>query len=582
MTIYKTNNKFPVLILFVLFTLITMQIFAEQKSICEVQKSLGGGYMTTIASVQCNNADHSHTITLRIEHSGCSGQDCPAITSYSVQAADSTYSSVIVSILYGGFSFSGINLGPVLPGDPWDGFRLEGITGIGNGNAGVFTITYKLTGPLQAQQVLARAGSTTLTASFTVQDFQSVKTCYHTDCTGGGFTGPTANNDNASTLVNTAVTINVLANDVAGSGALVPSTVSLIAGTEPDPTTIGAFTVNHVSGALTFTPVASFTGTTSVNYQVCDVNSLCSIATVTVTVHSSIGCPGDADCDGCPDDVDDYPNDPTRCFNNNFPASGYGTLAFEDLWPSTGDYDFNDVVLDYQFRTVTNSSNKVVEIFGKFILKASGAFFHNGFGFQIPSAGLDPATMTVTGYHLQHNLVTINSNGLENGQSKPTIIVFDDFFDLMPWAGGGAGVNTEQGVPYVIPDTLLIHIVFSSPLYLTTQINIENFNPFIFTNARRGYEVHLPDYPPTDLADKSVLGTFEDNSIPSSGKYYKTKNNLPWGINIYESFAYPKSGIDIINCYNHFVEWASSGGVLYPDWYMDKPGYRNTANIYSH
>jgi LruC domain-containing protein len=152
----------------------------------------------------------------------------------------------------------------------------------------------------------------------------------------------------------------------------------------------------------------------------------------------------------------------------------------------------------------------------------------------------------------------------------------------MPWAGGGGGVNSDPNAPYVTPDTILIHITFSSPLYLMSQINIENFNPFIITNQRRGYEVHLPDYPPTDLADQSVLGTFEDRSNPSTGKYYLTENNLPWAINIYENFAYPKATIDIINAYNHFVEWATSGGVVYPDWYMDKPGYRNNSNIYMH
>ena len=33
-----------------------------------------------------------------------------------------------------------------------------------------------------------------------------------------------------------------------------------------------------------------------------------------------------------------------------------GTLVFEDLWPSQGDYDMNDVVLTY--RTVFNPPSK--------------------------------------------------------------------------------------------------------------------------------------------------------------------------------------------------------------------------------
>jgi LruC domain-containing protein len=576
------NTGIITTIIIAILSFSSVNTFADLKTVCDNYKTMGGGYSSSITSVVCNQPDHSHTITLMVQHTGCSGSGCPAISSYAVQAAPGTYSNVTVSILYGGINFTNINMGPALNGETFDGFRIEGISGIGNGNVGVFTVTYNLTGPLQAQQVAAHANDSVFTASFLALDFQNVMSCYQTNCSGGGLIGPTANNDSAATPKNSPVTIDVLANDVQGSGALVPSSVSFISGTEPNAATVGVFSINHVNGAVTFTPDTNYTGPATIYYQVCDVNSLCSSAKISVNVNSGSGCPGDQDCDGCPDDVDDYPNDPTRCFNNPFPASGNGTLAFEDLWPSRGDYDFNDVVLDYHFTTVTNSSNKVVEIFGKFILKASGSFFHNGFGFQIPTNGVDPSTMTVTGYHLQHNLVTLNSHGLENGQSKPTIIVFDDFFDLMPWAGGGAGVNTDPGASYVTPDTILIHITFSSPLYLMSQTNIENFNPFIITDQRRGYEIHLPDYPPTNLADQSVFGTFEDRSNPSAGKYYKTENNLPWAINIYESFAYTKSGIDIIDAYNHFVDWASSGGTLYPDWYQDKPGYRNASNIYMH
>jgi hypothetical protein len=34
-----------------------------------------------------------------------------------------------------------------------------------------------------------------------------------------------------------------------------------------------------------------------------------------------------------------------------------GTLAFEDLWPSTGDYDFNDLVVDYDFKIIKTIKN---------------------------------------------------------------------------------------------------------------------------------------------------------------------------------------------------------------------------------
>ena len=54
----------------------------------------------------------------------------------------------------------------------------------------------------------------------------------------------------------------------------------------------------------------------------------------------------DADGDGINDELDDFPFDPDKAFNNFSPsANSSGKLVFEDLWPSQGDYDFNDLVL---------------------------------------------------------------------------------------------------------------------------------------------------------------------------------------------------------------------------------------------
>lgn len=68
----------------------------------------------------------------------------------------------------------------------------------------------------------------------------------------------------------------------------------------------------------------------------------------------------EADGDGIADNFDDYPTDAAKAFNNFYPsANKVNTLAFEDLWPSTGDHDFNDMVVEYQVNQVSNSQNKV-------------------------------------------------------------------------------------------------------------------------------------------------------------------------------------------------------------------------------
>ena len=561
------KNRVGMIILFMALVLAGQ----SQKVPCGISKNNGGGFSTTIQSVVCNT-NGTYTIVFVVQHDGCSGPGCKALSHYSVETNPGTYSNIMVEIISGGMTYSNIDLGPNLGSDPFQGFKIDGVNGIGDGQAGSFTITYTLAGALQDQQVSAKAGTSPQIVSFTVSEFTSVMNCNNTGCSTP-VTGPDAINDNATTMVNTPVNISILTNDIPGSGALVPGSVTFITGTEPS-LSVGVFTLTG-TGMVTFTPANNYTGMATIQYQVCDVNSLCDIATITVTIPS-----GDSDNDGCPDEVDQYPDDPTKCFDNEFPATGTGTLAFEDLWPGRGDYDFNDLVCDYKFIATTNAENLVVGITATFTVKAFGASLHNGFGFQFPNSNIIPGSMAVTGYNLQETYIVLNEYGLEAGQDKPTVIVFDDAYNLMPSPGMGIGVNTTPGAPYVNPVTLTIQMSFSSPQYTLAQINLPKFNPFIIVDKNRGLEVHLPDYAPTSLANPAYFGQADDSSNPESGRYYKTLNNLPWAINIYESFAYPKEKTDIIHTYNHFVEWAVSGGVSFPDWYKNLPGYRNTGNLY--
>lgn len=264
-----------------------------------------------------------------------------------------------------------------------------------------------------------------------------------------------------------------------------------------------------------------------------------------------------------------------------------GTLAYEDLWPGKGDYDFNDLVIDYDFDIVKNSQEIVQSITATFVVKAFGASYHNGFGFTFPT--VTPSDIvSVTGYDVINTSVfDIAGNGLENGQSKATIIVFDDARRVMPQTTGGIGVNTQLEYDYIEPVTLTLEIVFASNAVTYSELNIGTFNPFIIVNTEingvpgeRGLEVHLPNYEPSDLFDESLLGQFEDASDPAQGKYFVTENNLPWAINIAEPFDWVIEFQDITGAYNVFAEWAQSGGINYPDWYQDNTGYRNNNLIY--
>ncbi|MDO9510790.1 MAG: chitobiase/beta-hexosaminidase C-terminal domain-containing protein [Bacteroidales bacterium] len=285
----------------------------------------------------------------------------------------------------------------------------------------------------------------------------------------------------------------------------------------------------------------------------------------------------DSDGDGVIDIEDDYPADPLRAFNTYYPATGNGTLAFEDLWPSQGDYDFNDLVMNYKFKIVTNSQNKVVEFSSDFHVIAVGAGLKNGFGFQMD--GITPDKITsVSGKSITGNYISFNANGTESNQAKAVIIVLDNTENVLHRAGGSM-FNTVNNGFHGTSDTISISVVFATPVTMAA-FGTPPFNPFLIKGQDRSSEIHLADKIPTSLANTAIFGTFDDSSNPATGRYYKTASNLPWAINIPEAFAYPYEKTQILEGHLHFAEWAESSGTLFPDWYQNKTGYRDNSKIY--
>ncbi len=281
----------------------------------------------------------------------------------------------------------------------------------------------------------------------------------------------------------------------------------------------------------------------------------------------------DADGDGVSDALDAYPNDATRAFNSYYPnETDFASYAFEDLWPAYGDYDCNDLVMNFNYKIVTNSQNKIVDLVSKFKIKSSGASFDNGFGVSLNVAPANVAS--VTGCIKVGTVVNIDPKGYESGHTTNTVIIPVDAVNtllgrsLINAVHGGYAVQTEV-------QTVTVHL--STP---QTSIGTAPYNPFIFVNQDRGKEIHLKDHAPTQLANPVYFGSLNDASDPGAGLYYRSKSGLPFAIEVPNDFVYPVEKADLLQTYLHYAEWAQSSGTIYTDWYMNKTGYRNTANIY--
>lgn len=162
--------------MFILFSSISAFPAAIIIEDCKITKTHGQGYATTITSVH-ENDDGSHTITLLVSNDGCSSPECKSLSYYSVQALPGTYSDVVVEVVSGSMTFRNIDMGPYLGSEPFTGFRINRINGIGGGIAGEFLITYTLHGGLQTQKTLVKAVTNELILTFLLSEFEALVNC---------------------------------------------------------------------------------------------------------------------------------------------------------------------------------------------------------------------------------------------------------------------------------------------------------------------------------------------------------------------------------------------------------------------
>lgn len=262
--------------------------------------------------------------------------------------------------------------------------------------------------------------------------------------------------------------------------------------------------------------------------------------------------PKDSDGDGIFDGDDQFPKDADKAFKVFTPSKyGFGTIAFEDLWPFSGDYDFNDLAVNYKIIAIQNAANEVVQVDFNINAKSNGASFVNAFAIEFEN--LRPSQIeSVTGQVLSQNYIKLNDNGTEADQENAVVVFYD---------------NNNQ----VLNKPLTISVKLTAPI-TTKELGEAPFNPFIIINKDREKEIHLPFGHTTSLGKNKieVEGIHKDENGD-----YVTEQGLPWAIHIVHDFKVPREKVSVHKAYNFFEAWATSGGKTNTDWYKDGKGFRN-------
>jgi len=269
------------------------------------------------------------------------------------------------------------------------------------------------------------------------------------------------------------------------------------------------------------------------------------------------------------------PSDPV--FPIEVPTSTTYTFLMEDQWPSIGDYDLNDLVLGLSVSYSQNKNNLVTSMVLNTELRAVGAKYRIGAAFQLDE--LLPTMISSVDYSnhgfLSGKIFPTGSKGIESGQTKAVIPIFDDAHIIMDpkLVSTTRIINTYNDGNNISSKSNKITIKFSSALD-PSLVGIMKLNFFIVSdgveNSTRRTEIHLGGFSPTDKNDWTKLGRGYDNSI--NGVYYTTPGNMIWGLLVPVKFNYSAESVNITEAYPQFSGWCTSGGINYANWYNNPIG----------
>ena len=237
-----------------------------------------------------------------------------------------------------------------------------------------------------------------------------------------------------------------------------------------------------------------------------------------------------------------------------------GVYAFEDEWPKAGDYDMNDVLVQYTYQKVFNIFNEILsESFTFKTLYNKSTVFTNGLGFILSNEG---NAQSIEYFIRKENEKDFTvASGADKFTRESNAIILTDNVKTNP--------NAEYKVTFKYGDK-------NSNKKQETSIDA-----FIYRPSKEGnrLEVHCPMKKQTSKVDTSLFGQYEDCSKPNEGIYYVSNQENIYPFAFYLSNANANDIAELKNfdknekksiseIYPKFIDWAKYG--TNADWYKKK------------
>lgn len=244
--------------------------------------------------------------------------------------------------------------------------------------------------------------------------------------------------------------------------------------------------------------------------------------------------------------------------------STYGVYGFEDQWPEAGDYDMNDVVVDFEHEKVMNklSTETTFKVYKEnFYLTTYQNYvvLKSGLAVTLKYNSVSPQKVTVKKVDPKtHQETDITSTVRRNGS---VYFLTDD-------------VTANLRTTYVLS------IEYGESDRFTKDEQLTSAYPFIYRDEEDGstWEVHIPGEAPTATMNaRKYFGEGSDCS-QEGGPYYagSEDNHFPFGFFLYGRTIADVSplvdryyeAVRIDELFTDFISWSKSKGTQNTDWYL--------------
>lgn len=258
----------------------------------------------------------------------------------------------------------------------------------------------------------------------------------------------------------------------------------------------------------------------------------------------------------------------------SYPKDGWATVAYEDLFPSPGDADYNDFVVNMRITENYNRNDELISIRMDFVPRARGAGYNHEFITVLDGEVDAPSNISFKsspvfsgmGYATVRRL---GANGLETSRNTYSgvadLVIFPDTRTALPGAPGTFASNSRQDKCLTEPQvTARVDIMIADPannrLADRDVVGIPNYRPVLHVKNTKK-DIDVVDVNP--------------NVIDATGNGGIDSNGYPFGIVVPANWAWPREYQHVQNAYPLFEDYRA-------DLLAGTPSTGNVAEWYNH